>query len=133
MSETTRTAQLMDTYVKLRDAKAKLEAIHKEKLKPINAAMDGIEKELMGILKAQGVTSTATANRTAFIDPKVSYKIEDWEALQEFIDSQPAAQRYYYLERRPAKDAIEAYLEDNGKLPPGVVSKTFEKLAVRRK
>jgi len=133
MSENSRTAQLMDAYVRLRDKKSQLEAKHKETLKPINELMGRIEKELMTILKQQGVTSTATANRTAFIDPKVTYKIEDWSALQAFIDAQPADLRYYYLERRPSKAAFDAYLEDNGKLPPGVTANTFEKLAIRRK
>ncbi len=124
---------LMDAYVKLRDAKSKLQARHKAELAPINQMLERIEKDLLAFLDEQGTTSTSTPTRTAFIDPKVTYKIEDWPALQEFINSLPEDQRFSYLDRRPSKSAIEAFLEDNGALPPGITASTFRKVAIRRK
>lgn len=117
MSTTWTADQITATYIQLRDRKKALEQKHKDELRPLNDAMDQLEIVALQHLQGNQMKSMATESGTAFITTRRSYKIEDREAFRSWCE---ANGRTDFLEARPAKTAIDEYIEAGNALPPGL-------------
>ena len=104
-------------YRRLRDIKKDMEDAHKEALAPINGKMKKMEAWLQRALNDAGADHIGTPHGTAYITTVTKAKVEDFDALMEFVieNDLPGL-----LERRVSKQAVEEYLESNGDIPPGV-------------
>lgn len=108
---------VIDTYLKLRNAKAAIEAEAEEKVKGIKQKLEKIENYLIAQADKQGVTSFKTKLGTAFVTSTDYASVADWDAMLNFVKEREA---YDLLERRVSKAAVRGYIEQDGAVPPGV-------------
>ena len=98
------TEELIESYVKLRDAKADLVKEQREALKPYDDGLETLEGLLMQALEAAGADSLKTKAGTVYRSTWTSARVDDWAATLDYIlDSE----RYDLLERRVAKTVVE--------------------------
>jgi len=121
--------ELVDTYIKLRDAKSQLAKQHKEKVAKIDGMIDKIEAALLEQMNTLGVESVRTEQGTAYKSTLTSATVADWDACLDFIKQNEA---WEMLEKRVKKDYVTHYVEEKGDLPPGVNIRTEVTVNVRR-
>lgn len=109
--------QINEKYIALRNRKKDIEARHKAELKPLNDVMDQLEVLMLQFLQANGMKSVSTEAGTSFIVTRRSYKITDRDDFRSWCEVNG---RTDFLEARPAKTAIDEYLEAGNPLPPGL-------------
>lgn len=109
--------QLTEAYIKLRNKKKQIEERHKQELRPINEAMERLELIAMQFLQANQLQSISSNGATCFIVNRRSYKIEDRDEFRSWCESNG---RTDFFEARPAKAAIDEYVEAGNPLPPGL-------------
>lgn len=110
--------ELVGTFIKIREKKARLKAEYEAAVAPYNEAADKIENLLLAKFQDMGVESIRTPNGTAYSTVKTSATMGDWDAFKEFCDHQDDP--YMFIERRVSKEAVVAYKQAHGELPPGV-------------
>lgn len=111
--------QLVETYIKLRDKKAELEAAHKHNVGPITEGMTKIEAALLAEMQKQGTSSVAVKGiGTAYTTTKTSVTMAEWDSYLEFIREQEDP--YRFLDRKPNKTAVEEYMDEHQDVPPGI-------------
>ncbi len=120
---------LVDSYVKLRDVKAKLKAEYDLQVGPVEQAMDKIEARLLTTLDSQGVEAFKTASGTAFKTTKTTCGVADWDAFFQFV----RANGYWNMLNHAAnKTAVDEYRQAHNDLPPGVNWRVERCVQVRR-
>lgn len=110
-------AELINSYIQLRDKIAQIKEAHKEQLKPYQAMTERLEGLLLAELNAAGANSIATPQGTAFKQVATSVSVQDWPAALEFIKTRQA---WDLLEARIAKTAALATIEETESPIPGV-------------
>lgn len=123
------TQQLVETYIKLRDAKKSIDDAAKAKTAKLVALMDQIEAQLLADFDASGVESLRTGAGTAYKSLRTSATVADWPAAFGFIQANGL---WDMLERRVSKEAVETYRQENGALPPGVNYNAAYVINIRR-
>lgn len=107
----------VDQYIKLRDMiKAKDDA-HKEAMAPAREALEKLNAVLVSYLDAVGTESAKTASGTVYKTMKKSASAEDPD---QFMRHVIGTENWDLLERKVSQKGVEAFLEENGVLPPGV-------------
>jgi len=96
--------ELVEVYVKTRDAKKAVEARHKEELAEYNGMLDEVERMIMTLLNSAGADSMKTAAGTAYKSPWTKASIQDW---QKVLDYAVENDRFDLFERRVAKSVVE--------------------------
>lgn len=104
-------------YIKLRDFKAAVNAELKEKAAKITEAMDALEGQIMTFLNQTGQDSAKTPSGTVFKKTTTKVSIADWPSVLKFIQENDLDNMYY---RNVSKEAVEAYIEENHEVPPGL-------------
>lgn len=123
---------LVAKYVQLRDTKAAMKKQFESKVAPLDDAMKKIEAVLLNASNTLGTDSFKTGSGTAYVSVKTSASIGDWDAYQNFLNTLPEEERWYYLDKRPAKSAIDQYREDHNDVPPGINWSERRTINVRR-
>jgi hypothetical protein len=123
------TEQLVETYVKLRDAKKVADDAHKQKMAKVNEALSKLEGKLLTELNASGAESIRTNAGTAFKSTKTSATVADWDATLQFVLEHGM---YNMLEKRVSKQAVEEFKAEHNDLPPGVTWREELTISVRR-
>lgn len=108
---------MVSQYRRLRDKKKALNDELKAAIAPYTEAMDQLEVLILDALNTAGVESARTQAGTAFKSTRSSYTVRDPAVFREWIE---ANQRFDLLETRVSKEAIEAFAEAGGQLPPGI-------------
>lgn len=108
---------IVEKYIKLRDAKAQITAACKEKTAQIDAALKLAEGALLQAFDAQGIDSVSTASGTAYRTTKTGATVADWDATLGYIKEH---ELWNMLEHRVAKKAVEEFKAEKDDLPPGV-------------
>ena len=116
-------------YLSMRDERRKIENEAKVKVGLITEKLDKLEAWIRAQAEAQGVTSFKTPAGTAFITTADFASVADWDAVLAFIKENNA---YEMLERRVAKAAVRAYIEEAKAVPPGINYGTRIEVNVRR-
>lgn len=110
--------EIIEGYIKLRDARDELKRKHRDELAPYNDKMQKMELFLLGELNRLESDSIAIKGvGTAFKSTRTSSKVEDWETT---LDAIKEHELWHMLERRISKAALEEYIEANGDTLPGV-------------
>lgn len=109
--------ELVERYVKLRDAKTRLKAKHGTEMAPLDDAMDKIEAVILEQFNAQGIESARTVHGTAYKQVRSSASVAEWDPLLAFIRDNDL---WHMLEKRVAKAAVEQYRDEHNDLPPGI-------------
>lgn len=122
-------AELVKSYVQLRDKRRELDEQHKQKLAKINGLMGQIEARLQQHFNETGAESVRTDEGTAFRTTRTSVRVADPEAFRAFVE---ANQAWAMLDARANKSAVEAYLDAQGELPPGLDVNRMYAVNIRR-
>lgn len=116
-------------YVKLRDLIKKKDDEHKAAMAPYAEAKKAIEDELLGYLNSTNSKSAKTDAGTVSALDKASATIEDTDAFRSFVVTH---EEWDLADLRANTPAVEKFLEDEQKLPPGVKITRFRTVSVRR-
>lgn len=127
--DTNNIGQLTGVYISLRDRVAEIEAKHKLELAPLKEAMEKVEDRVYSLLAQSGLDSAKTENGTAYITESSSVTVADKSAFMDFIRENDA---FDFLDVKANKTAVNAYLETNQALPPGVNINRKTKVGFRR-
>jgi hypothetical protein len=109
------TDKLVETYVKIRDAKRELEKQMEEGIKEYDRQLKLIEAELLVVCKEQGADGIKTKAGTVSRRIKSRYWTSDWQSMYNFIGEYGA---YALLEKRLHQTNMKEFLEDNPELRP---------------
>lgn len=122
--------QVIARYVEIRDEREALAERHKAEMAPLNDALDKIEAWLMAQMNAVGTDQFKSQAGTAFRKTTNRVKVEDWDAILQFIQDN---HEWTFLTKALAGDAVKQYAaEHGGALPPGVALNTVLSVQVRR-
>lgn len=108
---------LIAKYTQLREKKAKMDEEHKQRLAPINNALETLEAYILKDFQEKGIESARTEAGTAYISQKSSTSVADKEAFLNFVKQSEA---WHLLDVRALKTAVEEYIAVNQTLPAGV-------------
>lgn len=104
-------------FIKLRDAKRKIQERHKEELKPYNDKLYRLETWMQKHLQQQGAQNIKTAAGTVFRVTKSTPKVVDSTLLVDFLKENDLI---HMLKVTPDPDAVSEYVESTGDTPPGI-------------
>ena len=122
--------KLVQTYIKIRDAKDTLVREHEQALKSLTEQMEIIEQELLELCKSTGQDGGRTQYGTFTRTVKERYWTNDWDSMYRFIKEHDAPE---LLERRIAQGNFKEFLKDNpDKLPEGLNVDSRYSITVRR-
>jgi hypothetical protein len=122
--------KLVQTYIKIRDAKDTLVREHEQALKSLTDQMEIIEQELLELCKSTGQDGGRTQHGTFTRTVKERYWTNDWDSMYRFIKEHDAPE---LLERRIAQANFKEFLSQNpDKLPEGINVDSRYAITVRR-
>lgn len=120
---------LVEKYIQLRDAKAKITAASKEKVAGIDTILLKIEAALLADFTALGVDNVKTAAGTAYKSTKTSATVADREAFLAYVRDND---RWDMLDAKANKTTVGEFVEEHQNLPPGVNWREEITINVRR-
>ncbi len=101
--------------------------------KPRKERIEAIESEIRRRLLERGADSTRTDSGTAYFSDIMNVKIEDREALFDFICDSWDSYGNDMLKLGAAVGAVRTYMDANeGKVPPGLSISFFRRLNINR-
>ena len=110
-------AELITSYLKLRDKKREMERLHKEALAPFNETLAKIEMALAKVMEETGLENLPGGGGTAYRSTRTSVTVDDWDIFMGWVKKHEA---WHMLERRAAKTAVDELLQETDELPPGI-------------
>jgi nanoRNase/pAp phosphatase (c-di-AMP/oligoRNAs hydrolase) len=128
--------EIVEKYIALRDAKAKLKEQYTAKAAKIESVLAKFEGVLLAQFDAQGIQSCKTTAGTAYKQKQTGATVADFTALLTFIQEN---EMWQMLEKRVSKLAVEEYQTatksdeaPQGLLPPGINWREEYVINVRR-
>lgn len=109
--------KLVDSYVKLRDKKAKLKAEADAEIGKVDALLERVESVLLQHFTSTGTESVRTAAGTAYKSTTVKCSKADNVAWMGFLHDTGS---WDLADVRPSKANIKTYREAGNELPPGL-------------
>jgi hypothetical protein len=109
--------QLVERYIKLRDAKAEIARVAKEKAARIDTVQKRIEAALLAQFNQLGLDNVKTAAGTAYKSTRTSATVADRDAMLEWVI---ANENWNFIESRVNKTAVEEFRNEHNDLPPGI-------------
>ena len=123
--------KLTRTYIKIRDARAKLAAEFKMQDELMVGQLDLVKEALLDYCKAHGVDSVRTSEGLVYRTQKTRYWTSDWSSMHKFILENNLPE---FFEKRLNQGAVKEYLEENpDSVPPGLNTDSEYVIAVRKK
>jgi hypothetical protein len=123
--------KLTRTYIKIRDARAKLAAEFKMQDELMVGQLDLVKEALLDYCKAHGVDSVRTSEGLVYRTQKTRYWTSDWSSMHKFILENNVPE---FFEKRLNQGAVKEYLEENPEsVPPGLNTDSEYVIAVRKK
>ncbi len=114
--------EMISAYIQLRDRKEALDAEYSRRVAAVKAIMAEIEARLRTALNDANAASIRTDAGTVFTAMQTSVRTVDPGVFRRFVIDSGA---WNLIETRPSKPAVEAWLAEQGELPPGVdISRT---------
>lgn len=123
--------KLTRTYIKIRDARAKLAAEFKMQDELMVGQLDLVKEALLDYCKDHGVDSVRTSEGLVYRTQKTRYWTSDWSSMHKFILENNLPE---FFEKRLNQGAVKEYLEENPEsVPPGLNTDSEYVIAVRKK
>lgn len=119
----------IEQYVKLRDMIKEKDDAHKKVMEPYRDALEKLNNLLLDHLNTIGGDSVKTEHGTVYRTVKKSASLEDADAFMKHVIK---GEHWELLDRKANKTAVEAYVDENGVLPPGVKWSSISQVGVRR-
>lgn len=120
---------ITEKYVKVRDAKKKIQEKHKKELEPINKAMELAEASILQELDKIGAESVNTKFGTVYKKVNTSANIADPQLFFDFIKT---GDHWNMLQRRLNNSTVAEFVDTTGNVPPGVDITRRVEINVRR-
>lgn len=122
--------KLTAVFIKIRNARAELNAEFKAKDDKLEADLNTVRAALLEEMKAAGVDSARTKAGLVYRTMKTRYWTSDWEAMHRFILENEVPE---FLEKRLNQGAVKAFLEENpDAVPPGLNVDSEYTITVRK-
>lgn len=122
--------QLVTIYVKMRDARQKLQREFDEQDGKIKEQQDVVTQALLELCKKTGAEGLRTPAGSVFRTIKTRYWTSDWGSMRQFIKDNDA---FELLEQRVHQTNMKNFLEGNPELmPPGMNIDSKYSVTVRR-
>jgi enamine deaminase RidA (YjgF/YER057c/UK114 family) len=123
-------SQLVNVYIKIRDAKDMKKRQMEEEIAALEQQLDVVEQELLEICKATGQDGGKTQHGSFTRAVKTRYWTSDWDSMYKFIREYDAPD---LLERRIAQGNFSQFVKENpDKMPAGVNIESKYSITVRR-
>ena len=122
-------ANLIGAYRAIRERKEGIVDKHKVELAPYNTQLGLLEAELLSRMATEETNSFSTDKGTAYKSVVASVRVADSGA---FFDWLRETGNWQYAEIRAAKKEVEAYVDENAALPPGLDINRAVKCGVRK-
>jgi hypothetical protein len=123
--------QLVIVYIKMRDARQKLQKDYDDADNRIKEQQDQVTQALLELCKETGADGLRTTAGNVFRTVKTRYWTSDWGNMKAFIKEHDAME---LLEQRVHQTNMKAFLEENPTLmPPGMNIDSRYSVTVRRK
>lgn len=107
--------QLTTTYLKIRDARAKLKNDYEQQDTELSQQMKLLEQEMLDVCKAVDANSIRTNAGTVIRSVKSRYWTNDWDSMYRFIAEHHA---FALLEKRLHQTHMKQFLEENPDIQP---------------
>jgi hypothetical protein len=124
-----RVDDVVAVYIAKRDAKEQLADQTKRAAANINGVLSSIERWFLEYFSRTGQESAKCKTGTAYTKNVSSAKVDDREAFFSWVGE---TESFDMLEARCSKLAVEAYLDSNGELPPGVSRRVEKVVSINR-
>lgn len=122
---------IVDTYIRIRDAKDLLTNRYKAEVAELDEQMAVLKHKLLDLSKDTGITSFSTPNATAYRTVKNRYWTNDWESFYGFMQDHAAMG---LLEKRIHQANMKEFVDQNPDLhPPGLNVDSEYEITIRRK
>lgn len=123
--------RLTRTYIKIRDARAKLSAEFKEKDGDLTFQLDAVKRALLDYCSDNKVESVRTTEGLVYRTTKTRYWTGDWSAMHRFILDKKLPE---FFEKRLNQTAVKEFLEENpDESLPGLKTDVEYVVTVRKK
>jgi len=123
-------AKLVQTYVKIRDARDALVRAHEAQLKTLQEQLELIEQEMLCLCKETGQDGGKTPYGSFSRTIKTRYWTNDWDSMYQFLRDHDAPE---LLEKRIHQGNFKDFLEANPDLlPAGTNVDSKYSITVRR-
>jgi hypothetical protein len=123
--------QLVTIYIKMRDARQKLQKEFDSADGRIKEQQDQVTQALLELCKDTGADGLRTGAGNVFRTVKTRYWTSDWGSMKAFIKEHDAVD---LLEQRVHQTNMKNFLEENPELmPPGMNIDSRYSVTVRRK
>jgi hypothetical protein len=122
---------IVDTYIRIRDAKDMLTNKYKAEVAELDEQMAVLKHKLLDLSKETGITSFSTSNATAYRTVKNRYWTNDWESFYGFMQENAAME---LLEKRIHQANMKEFVDQHPDLhPPGLNVDSEYEITIRRK
>ena len=108
---------VVQKYIEMRDEVSRIEHEASERVMALKTKMQTLEAWLTLKLEQDGEESKKTQFGTVFLTTVDFAQVADWSALLEYIIGNEA---WDCLEKRVAKTAVRAIIDETNVVPPGV-------------
>jgi len=123
--------QLVTIYIKMRDARVKLQREFDEADGRIKEQQEQVTQALLEMCKETGAEGLRTPAGSVFKTIKTRYWTSDWGSMKQFIKDHDAID---LMEQRVHQTNMKNFLEENPTLmPPGMNVDSRYSITVRRK
>jgi hypothetical protein len=123
-------SQLVQVYIKIRDAKEIKQKQMEAEIKDLDDQLDAVAQELLEICKATGQDGGKTPHGSFTRSVKSRYWTSDWDSMYKFIREHDVPE---ILERRIHQGNFVDFLKENPDLmPAGVNVESKYSITVRR-
>jgi len=123
-------SQLVNVYIKIRDAKETRKKQMDAEIADLDAQLAAVEQELLEICKTTGQDGGKTQFGSFTRAVKTRYWTSDWDSMYKFIREHDAPD---LLERRIAQGNFAQFVQENpDKMPAGVNIESKYSITVRR-
>lgn len=123
-------AQLVQAYTQLADQKSAVEAEAKKKTDPLTKRMNAITNELLRRMESQGQTNISTEYGRMTRKTHQDYSVQDIEAFSDYVIKE---KDLTFFGKSLSKPAVQAYIKQHDKLPPGLAAFTKYSIAFTKK
>lgn len=110
-------AKRVEQFVKLRDLIKQKNDAHKLAMKPYNETLEQLNALLLAHLNSVNGNSVATDNGTVYRTEKKSASLADAQAFMDYVIQNNA---WDLIDRKANVSAVEDFINQHNKTPPGV-------------
>lgn len=122
-------AELVDSYIKLRDKKSEMKKAYEVSVEGVDSLMAKIEGQILAHFQETGQESAGTASGTAYKSTRASATVADRDGFLAYLQQ---SENWQLLDARVSKKAVDEFVAENKELPPGVSLRSEVTINIRR-